>query len=298
MNTEPLLVVEDLVVEYPAKGFRKKPFRALKGVSIDIHPGECVGLVGESGSGKTTLGRAVLGLAPVTEGKVLFKGQDISHLGRKDRRKLSDEIQVVFQDPYSSLNPSLTIEQTLAEPLKVKKISSADASRRIRGLLDQVGLPSNSATRLPAGVLGWSAAAHRHRASPCAGARADRLRRARLGARPVDPGTRPRPLQGHPGGDRGGVPLRLARSRRRSSPEPPRRGDVSRGDRRVRGRRQGHQQSRTTPTLSDCFSRRRCPIPRARRSGVSIGDACWRSSGEQDLEFSLTRTGTSLVVGE
>lgn len=149
MNTEPLLVVEDLVVEYPAKGFRKKPFRALKGVSIDIHPGECVGLVGESGSGKTTLGRAVLGLAPVTEGKVLFKGQDISHLGRRDRRKLSDEIQVVFQDPYSSLNPSLTIEQTLAEPLKVKKISSADASRRIRGLLDQVGLPANSASRLP-----------------------------------------------------------------------------------------------------------------------------------------------------
>ncbi|MEU1972622.1 ATP-binding cassette domain-containing protein [Microbacterium sp. NPDC019599] len=149
MNPEPLLVVEDLVVEYPAKGFRKKPFRALKGVSIDIHPGECVGLVGESGSGKTTLGRAVLGLAPVTEGKVLFKGKDIAHLGRKERRALSDDIQVVFQDPYSSLNPSLTIEQTLAEPLRVKKISAADASRRIRGLLDQVGLPSNSAGRLP-----------------------------------------------------------------------------------------------------------------------------------------------------
>ena len=148
-TTEPLLVVEDLVVEYPSKGFRKPPFRALKGVSIDIRPGECVGLVGESGSGKTTLGRAVLGLAPVTEGKVVYKGKDIGHLGRKARRALSDEIQVVFQDPYSSLNPSLTIEQTLAEPLRVKKISAADASKRIRTLLDQVGLPSNSATRLP-----------------------------------------------------------------------------------------------------------------------------------------------------
>jgi peptide/nickel transport system ATP-binding protein len=146
---EPLLVIDDLVVEYPAKGFGKKPFRALKGVSLDIRPGECVGLVGESGSGKTTLGRAVLGLAPVTGGSVTFKGQDISHLKRKARRALSDEIQVVFQDPYSSLNPSLTIEQTLAEPLRVKKMSAADASKRIRGLLDQVGLPSNSADRLP-----------------------------------------------------------------------------------------------------------------------------------------------------
>jgi peptide/nickel transport system ATP-binding protein len=149
MNTEPLLVIEDLVVEYPAKGFGKKPFRALKGVSLDIHAGECVGLVGESGSGKTTLGRAVLGLAPVTEGTVSYRGQDIGHLGRKQRRALSDEIQVVFQDPYSSLNPSLTIEQTLAEPLRVKKLSAKDASQRIRTLLDQVGLPANSADRLP-----------------------------------------------------------------------------------------------------------------------------------------------------
>ncbi|WP_210508342.1 ABC transporter ATP-binding protein [Naasia sp. SYSU D00057] len=148
-SREPLLVVDDLVVEYPAKGFGKKPFRALKGVSIDIHPGECVGLVGESGSGKTTLGRAVLGLAPVTGGSVRFKGRDISHLKRKQRRALADEIQVVFQDPYSSLNPSLTIEQTLAEPLRVKKMSAGDASKRIRTLLDQVGLPSNAADRLP-----------------------------------------------------------------------------------------------------------------------------------------------------
>ncbi|THG29395.1 ATP-binding cassette domain-containing protein [Naasia lichenicola] len=146
---EPLLVIDDLVVEYPAKGFRKQPFRALKGVSIDIKAGECVGLVGESGSGKTTLGRAVLGLAPVTGGSVRFKGQEIGHLSRKARRALSDEIQVVFQDPYSSLNPSLTIEQTLAEPLRVKKMSAADSSKRVRKLLDQVGLPSDAADRLP-----------------------------------------------------------------------------------------------------------------------------------------------------
>jgi ABC-type glutathione transport system ATPase component len=148
-QAQPLLVIDDLVVEYPGKGLGKKPFRALKGCSLDIYPGECVGLVGESGSGKTTLGRAVLGLAPVTGGKVLFKGQDIGHLGRRARRALSDQIAVVFQDPYTSLNPSLTIEQTLTEPLRVQKMSSADASKRIRTLLDQVGLPSNAADRLP-----------------------------------------------------------------------------------------------------------------------------------------------------
>ena len=75
--TAPLLEVRDLVVEYPGKGFRAQPFRALKGVSLDIEPGETVGLVGESGSGKTTLGRAVLGLAPVTEGVIRYDGRDI-----------------------------------------------------------------------------------------------------------------------------------------------------------------------------------------------------------------------------
>jgi peptide/nickel transport system ATP-binding protein len=144
-----LLEVNDLVVEYPVKGLGRKPFRALKGVSLDIQPGECVGLVGESGSGKTTLGRAVLGLAPVTEGSIRFKGQDIGHLSRSARRDLSKHIQVVFQDPYTSLNPSLTIEATLTEPLRVQKVPAAEASRRVRELLDRVGLPSDAAGRLP-----------------------------------------------------------------------------------------------------------------------------------------------------
>ncbi len=89
---------------------------------MDIRPGETVGLVGESGSGKTTLGRAILGLAPVTSGSITFKGREIGALHRRERRALSSEIQVVFQDPYSSLNPSLTIEQTLTEPLTVQKM--------------------------------------------------------------------------------------------------------------------------------------------------------------------------------
>lgn len=145
----PLLEVKDLVVEYPGKGFRAEPFRALKGVSLDILPGETVGLVGESGSGKTTLGRAALGLAPVTEGTIHYDGKDISHLGRRQRRALSSEIQVVFQDPYSSLNPSMTIEQILAEPLTVAGVSSTEAKSRVRDLLDQVGLPADARSRLP-----------------------------------------------------------------------------------------------------------------------------------------------------
>jgi peptide/nickel transport system ATP-binding protein len=147
--TAPLLEVKDLVVEYPGKGFRAEPFRALKGVSLDILPGETVGLVGESGSGKTTLGRAALGLAPVTEGTITYDGRDISHLRRGERRDLSSEIQVVFQDPYSSLNPSMTVEQILTEPLTAAGVASADAKTRVRDLLDQVGLPADARGRLP-----------------------------------------------------------------------------------------------------------------------------------------------------
>ena len=147
--TDLVLDAIDVAVEYPGRGFRKPPFKALKGVSIDIHPGEAVGLVGESGSGKTTLGRAVLGLAPVTGGQIRYKGRDIAHLSRAERRGLAKEIQVVFQDPYTSLNPSLTIENILTEPLTANGVPATEASARVRRLLDQVHLPAGAAHRLP-----------------------------------------------------------------------------------------------------------------------------------------------------
>ena len=152
--TETLLDIKDVVVEYPLKGFRKEPFKALKGVSLDIRPGETVGLVGESGSGKTTLGRAVLGLAPVTGGSIKYRGQEISKATRAQRKELSHEIQVVFQDPYTSLNPSMTIEQILTEPLTVRKVDRQAANKRVAELLDQVRLPHGAAHRLPREVSG------------------------------------------------------------------------------------------------------------------------------------------------
>jgi peptide/nickel transport system ATP-binding protein len=144
-----LLKITDLEVAYPVKGFRRPPFQVLKGVSLDIKPGETVGLVGESGSGKTTLGRAVLGLAPVTGGSIEYDGREIGHLSRRDRRALSSEIQVVFQDPYSSLNPSMTIGQILREPLTARGVVAATARTRVADLLDRVGLPQDAAERRP-----------------------------------------------------------------------------------------------------------------------------------------------------
>ncbi len=144
-----LLEVKDLVVEYPKKGLFGKPARVLFGVSAELDRGKTLGLVGESGSGKTTLGRAILGLAPVTEGTIHLEGRDISHASRSERRELSKDIQVVFQDPYTSLNPSMEIGDILSEPLQVQGMKGQDAQSRIRELLDQVGLPSDAIRRLP-----------------------------------------------------------------------------------------------------------------------------------------------------
>lgn len=147
--SESLLKVENLVVEFPKKTLLGKPARVLHGVSIELAKGKTLGLVGESGSGKTTLGRAILGLAPVTEGTITLLGKDISHASRAERRELSKDLQVVFQDPYTSLNPSMEIGAILAEPLEVQGMKGDAARRRIKELLDQVGLPSDSDRRLP-----------------------------------------------------------------------------------------------------------------------------------------------------
>jgi len=144
-----LLEIKDLEVTYHGKKLGRHGFKAIKGVSLDIRPGETFGLVGESGCGKTTLGRAIIGLAPVTAGSIKFAGQEIAHANREQRKELANSIQVVFQDPYTSLNPSMTIEKILTEPLQAQGIDKAKSSKRVRDLLDAVNLPADAANRRP-----------------------------------------------------------------------------------------------------------------------------------------------------
>jgi len=113
-----------------------------------------MGLVGESGSGKSTLGKAILGLAPVTGGSIRFDGKDITALGRSGRRALADDVQVVFQDPYGSLNPAMTIGDILSEPLLTSGLGGAAAQARVREMLDRVRLPETAMDRYPSEFSG------------------------------------------------------------------------------------------------------------------------------------------------
>ncbi len=122
----------------------------LKDVSFTIRPGETVGLVGESGSGKTTIGRAILGIGPVSSGQILFEGVDIAGVAPRDRKGNAAAIQAVFQDPYTSLNPSMTIEDILTEPIVARgQFTMADARVRVLDLLNQVALPADTVRRYP-----------------------------------------------------------------------------------------------------------------------------------------------------
>jgi oligopeptide/dipeptide ABC transporter ATP-binding protein len=152
-ETDELLAVHDLVVEFHL-GRHRPPLRAVDEVSLDLRRGETLGLVGESGSGKTTLGRAILGLVPIQSGTVTFDGRDITHAGYRQRRRLSSELQVVFQDPFSSLNPTRTIGQTLEETLRVHDVSRKETTRRVTNVLERVGLPGDARNRYPANFSG------------------------------------------------------------------------------------------------------------------------------------------------
>ncbi|MFC7266727.1 ATP-binding cassette domain-containing protein [Streptomyces lutosisoli] len=149
-----LLSVKDLVVRYPG-GRRGQGAAAVDGVGLHLRRGETLGLVGESGSGKSTLARAVVGLVAPTGGRIVFDGQDITHADRRTRRALSARIQYVFQDPYSSLNPTRTVGDTLAEPLLAAgRRDRAKRNRRIREILELVQLPGDAAERYPGAFSG------------------------------------------------------------------------------------------------------------------------------------------------
>ncbi|MGI8806860.1 MAG: ABC transporter ATP-binding protein [Acidimicrobiales bacterium] len=144
---EPILVVRDLVKEFPIRGGGK--LHAVSGVSFDLAEGETLGLVGESGCGKSTTARCVLRLIEPTAGEVLFRGRDVLRLGRKDLRKLRADLQIVFQDPYASLNPRMQIWSIVAEPLIVHGMAAKAARARAGELLELVRLRPEHASRYP-----------------------------------------------------------------------------------------------------------------------------------------------------
>ncbi len=157
VNAAPkaILRVSDLVKTFAGRGGR--PVRALKGVSIEVAAGESVGLVGESGSGKTTLGRCLVGLETPTAGSIDIDGigaADFEAIAAQQRRALRSKIQMVFQDPYSTLNPKHSVQRCLSEALRVAGKIGEDAQRQILRLLGEVGLPESYATRRPSSLSG------------------------------------------------------------------------------------------------------------------------------------------------
>ncbi len=144
---EPLLSVRDLKVHFKAGN---RVVKAVDGVTLDILKGETLGLVGESGCGKTTLGRAILRLTEPTAGQVLYRGQDLAALSSKQMREERRHLQVIFQDPYASLNPRMTVGQIIGEPLSTFKLASGrDAERRVQELMETVGLSRRFVKRYP-----------------------------------------------------------------------------------------------------------------------------------------------------
>jgi peptide/nickel transport system ATP-binding protein len=154
-SKKALVQVKDLTVLFPSKtNFLGKPlqfFTAVDDVSFDIYEGETLGLVGESGCGKTTLGRTLLRLTEPAKGKIIYNNKDITALSKQETKQLRKDVQLVFQDPYSSLNPRLTIGAAIAEPMKIGGIEKEQQKRkkRVAELLDRVNLSSNMMNRYP-----------------------------------------------------------------------------------------------------------------------------------------------------
>jgi len=152
---EPLLAVDDLHVHFPIrKGLLQRVtghVKAVDGVSFRVHRGRTLGLVGESGCGKTTTGRAILRLVEPTSGVVRYDGVDLSRVKGEELRRLRKRMQIIFQDPYGSLNPRLTVESALVEPMDIHGIGSGRQDRRDRAaaLLEEVGLPPSHLKRYP-----------------------------------------------------------------------------------------------------------------------------------------------------
>ena len=154
-SSQPILRVENLKVYFPILGgvLRRRvgEVKAVDDVSFTVRRGETVGLVGESGSGKTTIGRAILRLTEITSGKISYDGQEISQLSTRAFRPYRKKIQVIFQDPYNSLNPRLSIFEIVGEALEIHfpEMTRTERRERVVGLLDKVGLDHDHLDRYP-----------------------------------------------------------------------------------------------------------------------------------------------------
>jgi len=149
----PLLEVDDLRKYFPiTSGVLRRvvgQVHAVDGVNLRLVPGETLALVGESGCGKSTLGRTLIRLLEPSNGRIIFKGQDVTHVGGGELRRYRRHIQMVFQDPYSSLNPRLSARQSIAEPMRIHRLyDRATERKRVDDLLDRVGIPLGDADRL------------------------------------------------------------------------------------------------------------------------------------------------------
>jgi oligopeptide transport system ATP-binding protein len=150
----PLLRVERLTKVYEGRSglfARKHLVRAVDDVSLYVRPGETLGLVGESGCGKTTLGRTILRLIEPTVGRIVFDGTEVTHITQRELRPLRRRMQIVFQDPYSSLDPRMTVGATIAEPIEIHRLlrSKSEIDARVADLLERVGLRPDAMHRLP-----------------------------------------------------------------------------------------------------------------------------------------------------
>ncbi|SLN69733.1 Oligopeptide transport ATP-binding protein OppF [Roseovarius albus] len=149
------LEVENLSVEFPSPGARglfqpPATFRALSDISLSVATGEVLGLIGESGSGKTTLGKAIVGLVQTSQGQIQVDGTALDIQKDRDRHELARRVQMVFQDPFSSLHPRKTVGHTLAEPFRIQKTAGRnDQTTKVNALLERVGLSPTHAARYP-----------------------------------------------------------------------------------------------------------------------------------------------------